>query len=118
MKSKFNRRSFIKNTTLGAMGVPLFTRGRSEDEEEAGPVIKSYKTLGRTGFRVSDISIGFPPGEAVLKAGLSAGMNYIDTAEQYGNGNNEKMIGNVIKDFDRKKIFKHILSSFFSSHNQ
>ncbi len=112
MKKNFNRRAFIKNTSLGAMATPFLLRGKNHTDENLpgegdtdSPLIKSYKTLGRTGFRVSDISIGTPPSEAILKASLKSGMNYIDTAEQYGNGNNEKMIGKVIKDFDRKKIF-------------
>jgi len=89
------------------MATPFLVRGKNkEDEQDAeGPLIKSYKILGRTGFQVSDIGIGQPPSEAVLKAALESGLNYIDTAEQYGNGNNEKLIGRVIKDFDRKKIF-------------
>ncbi len=107
MKKQFNRRAFLRNTSLGAMAAPFLVQGenaRKEDETERA-LVKSYKTLGRTGFRVSDIGIGSPPSEAVLKAALEAGMNYIDTAEQYGNGNNEKMIGRVIKEFDRKKVF-------------
>ncbi len=94
----------IKNTSLGAMASPYLFRsktGAGDPEQNS----TAYKTLGRTGFKVSDISIGFPPNESVLKAGLRSGMNYIDTAEQYGNGNNEKMIGKVIGDFDRKKLF-------------
>jgi len=89
------------------MATPFLVRGKNKDDEQdtEGPLIKSYKILGRTGFHVSDISIGHPPSEAVLKAALESGLNYIDTAEQYGNGNNEKLIGRVIKDFDRKKIF-------------
>ncbi len=106
MKKPLNRRKFLKNTSLGALAAPLLVgRKLGRDDPIQGPLIKSYKTLGRTGFKVSDIGIGSPPGEAVLKACLRAGMNYIDTAEQYGNGNNEKMIGNVIGEFDRKKIF-------------
>ncbi|MCK4751686.1 MAG: aldo/keto reductase, partial [Bacteroidales bacterium] len=107
MKKQFNRRAFIKNSSLGAMATPflLNKKGKDEDPEADMPAIRSFKTLGRTGFQVSDIGIGIPPSEAVLKASLKAGMNYIDTAEQYGNGNNEKLIGKVIKDFDRKKIF-------------
>ena len=32
-------------------------------------------------------------------------MNFIDTAEFYGNGNNELMVGRAIKGFDRSSIF-------------
>ncbi|MFC2080778.1 aldo/keto reductase [Bacteroidota bacterium] len=107
MKKNFNRRAFLKNSSMGAMATPFLLNSK-ENEEDPGasmPEIRSFKTLGRTGFQVSDIAIGAPPSESVLKAALQAGMNYIDTAEQYGNGNNEKLIGKVIKDFDRKKIF-------------
>jgi aryl-alcohol dehydrogenase-like predicted oxidoreductase len=65
----------------------------------------AYKTFGRTGFRVTDIGVGYPSGESVLRAALKAGLNYIDTAQQYGNGNHERMVGKVIQDFDRKKLF-------------
>ncbi len=105
MKKSFNRRSFLKRTSMGAMATPLiFKQGKTEDDADSEINI-SYKTLGRTGFQVSDIGIGAPPSEAVLKASLKLGLNYIDTAYQYGNGNNEKLIGKVIQDFDRKKIF-------------
>ena len=105
MKRKFNRRAFIKNSSLGVMAAPVMLKSGLPDEERDTHLVKSYKTLGRTGFQVSDIGIGAPPSEAVLKAALKAGLNYIDTAEEYGNGNNEKLIGNVIKDFERNKIF-------------
>ncbi|HDR88758.1 MAG TPA: hypothetical protein ENN63_03910 [Bacteroidetes bacterium] len=69
------------------------------------PVVKEYRQLGKTGFMASDISCGTPPSEAVLKALLELGVNFIDTGETYDNGNNERLIGRVIKDYDRKKIF-------------
>ena len=64
-----------------------------------------YNTLGRTGFKVSNIAFGAPKNQPVLKAALDAGINYIDTGEIYGNGNSERTIGKVIKDRDRKSIF-------------
>ncbi|NIM98233.1 MAG: hypothetical protein GTO24_09190, partial [candidate division Zixibacteria bacterium] len=69
--------------------------------------IKEYRTLGRTGFKVSDI--GFGAGNLnnpnVLDAALDMGVNYIDTAEHYVRGNSERTIGEVISKRDRKKIF-------------
>ena len=41
----------------------------------------------------------------VLKAGIEAGMTHIDTAEIYGFGKSERMIGDVIKNFDRDDLF-------------
>lgn len=67
--------------------------------------IKEYRKFGRTGFQVSDFSSGNPTNESVLKALLKRGVNLIDTGEAYMNGNSERMIGNVIQDFDRSKLF-------------
>lgn len=69
--------------------------------------IKEYRRLGRTGFNVSDIGCGTPMimDENFLKSLLKRGVNYLDTAKLYQNGNNERMIGRAIKDFERESIF-------------
>lgn len=41
----------------------------------------------------------------VLAAALDAGMNYIDTAEHYANGNSERAVGDALKGRDRKSVF-------------
>jgi len=69
------------------------------------PRIKDYRRLGRTGAMVSDIGSGIPYSESVLKAVIDSGVNFIETAESYNNGKNESLIGNVIKNFDREKLF-------------
>lgn len=40
-----------------------------------------------------------------LRTGLDAGMNMIDTAEMYGDGLSEQLIGQAIKGYEREKIF-------------
>ena len=69
--------------------------------------IKEYRTLGRTGYKVSDI--GFGGGDLsndnVLRAALDAGVNYVDTAEHYSRGGSERTIGQVLKTHDRKSFF-------------
>jgi predicted aldo/keto reductase-like oxidoreductase len=90
---------------LGLMGSDkLFGQ---ENQEPSKTKIKEYRTLGRTGFKVSDI--GFGAGNLsnanVLEAALDRGVNYIDTAEHYVRGNSERTIGQVISQRDRKKIF-------------
>ena len=69
--------------------------------------IKEYRTLGRTGYKVSDISIGGGPlsNTNVLRAALDAGVNYVDTAEHYERGGSERTIGEALKTHDRKSFF-------------
>lgn len=40
-----------------------------------------------------------------LKAGMEAGMNLIDTAEMYGEGLAEKLVGTAIEGMDREKLY-------------
>lgn len=69
-----------------------------------------YRTLGRTGLRVSDIGFGAMTigGEIfgatddqeslrALHRALDLGMNFIDTADAYGRGHSEELIARVLK---------------------
>ena len=40
-----------------------------------------------------------------IRSGIGAGMTLIDTAEMYGNGLSEKLVGEAISSMDRKKLF-------------
>ncbi|WP_340643238.1 aldo/keto reductase [Priestia megaterium] len=40
-----------------------------------------------------------------LRSGLDAGIQVIDTAEMYGDGNSESLIGDAIKPFEREKLY-------------
>jgi diketogulonate reductase-like aldo/keto reductase len=40
-----------------------------------------------------------------IKTAIRFGMTHIDTAEGYGNGHAEELIGTAIQDFDRKELF-------------
>ena len=84
-------------------------RGRSHwkgpDRQELE--IQAHRTLGRTGFQVSDIGFGagFLTNSNVLAVGLDMGINYIDTAEHYMNGQSERAVGEVLTGRDRSSIF-------------
>ncbi|NTV82291.1 MAG: aldo/keto reductase, partial [Candidatus Aminicenantes bacterium] len=69
--------------------------------------IKEYRTLGRTGVKVSDVSFGAGnlSNDNVLRAALDAGVNYVDTAEHYERGGSERTVGQVLKTHDRKSFF-------------
>lgn len=66
-----------------------------------------YRTLGRTGVQVSTLALGamnFGPigrttqeeATAIVDAALEAGINVIDTADMYGQGASEEMVGQAI----------------------
>jgi len=115
MKSKpFNRRDFISKSSLGlmAVGTGMTNYKHTTLYPESGLnqnqiKITDYRLLGRTGFKVSDIGCGpvMMTNENLLKAVIDSGVNIFDTAEFYGNGNNELLVGRAIKDFDRKSLF-------------
>ncbi len=109
MKKELDRRKFIKQSALGVAGTGLLSNGLpllGEQETIGSPLkIKKYRTLGRTGFKVSEISSGMPQNEAVLNRLLDAGVNYIDVAASYSNGKFEQNTGNAIKNRDRKSLF-------------
>lgn len=108
MAHKLNRRNFLRKSSLSAMGAGLVVNrslGNEIPAPDEKPRIREYHTFGKTGFQVSDISSGNPTKEAVLRALLDSGVNLIDTGETYYNGNSERLVGRVIKDFDRKKLF-------------
>jgi len=105
------RRQFIKKSALGVLGAglaggrALATAGQPASQAPAdAPIkIKEYRTLGRTGFQVSDISCGYIMDEGVTRAAYESGMNYFDTAEQYPG--HHRVLAKAIKDIDRKKVF-------------
>jgi len=58
-----------------------------------------YRTLGRTGLKVTAVSMGVMNADNpdVVRAALDAGIILLDTAHGYQRGRNEEMIGQVIK---------------------
>ena len=74
-----------------------------------------YRTMGKTGYKVSEIgfgawqigggSWGSQSDEDSIKAlsdAVKKGVNFIDTAAEYGNGKSEKIIGKFIKNADKR----------------
>jgi aryl-alcohol dehydrogenase-like predicted oxidoreductase len=69
-----------------------------------------YKKLGKTGFEISRISLGtwqvggrwgtefdHDNADRILNLAVDKGINFIDTADVYGNGESEKAIGRLLK---------------------
>lgn len=105
-----NRRTFLKatGTGLGIAGTSLAAAesvGQPTGSNEQR--IRSYRTLGRTGLSISDISFGSSRlrtgSEALVRHALDRGVNYFDTADSYTGGQSETVMGRALKG-DRDKV--------------
>ncbi len=72
-----------------------------------------YRLLGRTGVRVSPLCLGTmnfggptPKDESIrmIHAALEAGINFIDTANMYVDGESERVVGKALGDGQRAKV--------------
>ena len=75
-----------------------------------------YRTLGKTGLKVSEVgfgswAIGGSWGNVsdedalnALREALSQGVNFIDTADVYGDGRSERLIAQVLKEHKSERV--------------
>ncbi len=75
-----------------------------------------YRELGRTGFKVSEVSFGAwaiggswgsvsdDDAIAALHKAIDLGVNFIDTADGYGDGRSERLIAQALKDRSEEVI--------------
>lgn len=75
-----------------------------------GARVRAYRRLGRTGFEVSDISLGTGAikgenGEAIVREAIARGVNYLDTSPDYAGSGSEQAIGRALVGQDRSKLF-------------
>jgi len=100
-----DRRTFLIGGTLGAAGM---VAGLSPAHAGEAPVEEGvvYRTLGRTGLKVSVVSMGafLTTEPAVMQAAFDRGVNYIDTAREYMNGNNEGYVATALKGY-RDRVY-------------
>ena len=119
MNQNNDRRSFIKKGLTTAAGIGILSKTGSLTQAEKLAASITAKTmpkrkLGRTGYDVSLFGLG---GQAtieqpdkldeaveIINHALDFGVNYIDTAAAYGNGNSETYIGEVMK-YRRNEVF-------------
>jgi uncharacterized protein len=100
--SPINRRGFLRTGIAGAAGmVTLSPFASAAVENNQADII--YRTLGRTGLKVPVVSFGVMRADSpnLCKAAYDKGIRFFDTANGYQNGNNEIMLGNVLKDYPR-----------------
>jgi predicted aldo/keto reductase-like oxidoreductase len=96
-----NRRTFLK---VGTLGTAALISGGAQGAAPA--VTPMFRTLGRTGMKITTISMGaMRTGEvAVFRAAMDMGINYIDTARVYMDGRNESIVGEALQGY-RDKVY-------------
>ena len=123
-KTRIGRREFIRTGAMAAFSVPLLASSVSteprENAETGSTQIKPewrnrqdgmvYRQLGRTGFMVSEMVFGTeriePDNIRPLEMAIERGLNYLDTAPQYGDGASESAIGKALNSSSkREKVF-------------
>jgi len=117
MERKLSRRKFLRNTAIGSAAVGLMSS--LSDSALWGvppppPLIPiERRPLGKTGEKVTILglggvflvqNIGFADAVAIVNKAIDLGINYIDTAAQYGEGESERRVGEVMKT-RRKEVF-------------
>ncbi len=100
MSREIERREFLQagaaaTLGLGVLGLP--EPGWTAPERSHG--IQSYKVLGRTGLRVSDISFGSSrtTDPALARYAFERGVNFFDSAQNYKDGQSERGIGEALQ---------------------
>lgn len=99
-----NRREFFKVGLAGASSALIGWEGLAgamQSASSASFVFPSpvYRTLGRTGLKVTIVSFGamLTPEAEVMGVAFDHGVNYVDTARRYMGGRNEEIVGRALK---------------------
>jgi predicted aldo/keto reductase-like oxidoreductase len=103
-KNLIGRRDFMKSTLAGVGGFFFLPSNQAKQEvkvvEAKGKERKFvYRTLGRTGIKLPVINMGVmnTDNPNLVRAALDSGVVLLDTAQTYQKGQNEGMIGEVLK---------------------
>lgn len=131
---EIGRREFLQKGSIAALSIPFITgykapvllnmstpTSKTLDPEwrnkQDGMV---YRQMGRTGFMVSELVFGSeritPENIRPVEAAIERGVNYLDTAPQYGKGASETALGKVLgSSSKREKVFLATKISAFPS---
>jgi uncharacterized protein len=102
-----NRRGFLKSGIAGAAGIVALTPSIASAAAMDQPKDIILRTLGKTGMKVPVISFGVMRADNpnLCKAAYEKGIKLFDTANGYQNGNNEIMLGKLLKDYPRNSFY-------------
>jgi predicted aldo/keto reductase-like oxidoreductase len=111
---KHSRREFLERITLGIAGAGATFSGAKRRESAPAAADMPYRTLGRSGERVSLLGlggyhIGIQPEEAesirIIRTAIDNGVTFLDNCWDYNDGQSEIRMGKALRDGYRKKVF-------------
>ncbi|UCH15474.1 MAG: aldo/keto reductase [Bacteroidales bacterium] len=107
-RNNIGRRNFLKSAIIGASGTvagvsSLASPAKINYTENAKIITRK---LGNTGIELPIVSMGVMRADNpnLVRASIKAGINHFDTAYVYGRGNNELMLGEVLKEYPRDSV--------------
>src|SRR5512133_79824 len=97
-----SRRSFLRNSLIGISGTALLPSFKATQNNVLAAL--PTRTLGKTGMRVPLISMGTSGASntVFIRAAYDAGIRLFFSATYYGEGNNEILVGQALKDLPRE----------------
>jgi aryl-alcohol dehydrogenase-like predicted oxidoreductase len=112
-----NRRAFVRaaGTAIGAAAASHYLNPEARAETNPGSNEMIYRTLGRTGERVSAIGLGgwhigkpeLSEQDAIqlIRQAIDRGITFLDNSWDYNEGVSELRMGKVLADGYRNKVF-------------
>jgi hypothetical protein len=88
MSDQISRKEFLVKTLAGVAALGFIQEQIREENQE----VVQFRKLGNTGILVSPLCFGASRtnDQSLISYSVNKGMNFIDTARYYGNGNNER----------------------------
>ncbi len=104
MSKQISRKEFLVKTLSGVAALGLIPEQIKAANQEASYLRK----LGNTGISVSPLCYGATRtnDESLIKYAVEKGIRFIDTGRAYGNGNNEKLVGNAVKGIRKSVVIQ------------
>ena len=103
MSSNTSRREFLTTGLSAGLALPVLgatsamalePQSAPQAGKAASPAKLDYRTLGRTGLKVTTVGMGcmITSDPSVITRAVDLGINYFDTARGYQQGNNERLV--------------------------
>ncbi len=104
VKKIISRKKFLSTTMAGLAGIKLMSRNVGTDSS----LPAGSRSVGKTGIIVSPICFGAPRTneESLIKYAVDKGLNFIDTGQSYGNGNNERLVGKAVAQIRKNVVIQ------------